>query len=178
MSSMKRQKDRTLKDELPSLVGAQYATGEDWRNNSRKNKEMGPKQKQCPVVDMTGAKSNVFCFKKTVLHRNLECYSMNQGTLEVIKQEVRVIINILGISELKWTGTSKFNSEDHYIYYYGQESLRRNGVALIVNKRVQSAVLGCNLRNNKVISGHFQGKPFTITVIQVYAQTLMLKKLT
>ena len=139
MSSMKRQKDRTLKDELPSLVGAQYATVEDWRNNSRKNKEMGPKQKQCPVVDMTGAKSNVFCFKKTVLHRNLECYSMNQGTLEVIKQEVRVIINILGISELKWTG---IYLSDHYIYYCGQESLRGNGVAIIVNKRVQNAVLG------------------------------------
>ena len=103
---------------------------------------------------------------------------MNQGKLEVVKQDMaRVNINILGMSELKWTGMGKFNSEDHHIYYYGQESLRRNGVALIVNKRVQSAVLGCNLRNDKVISGHFQGNPFTITVIQVYAQRLMLKKL-
>ena len=80
-------------------------------------------------------------------------------------------ISILGISELKWTGMGKFNSDDHYIYYCGQESLRRNGVALIVNKRVQTAVLGCNLKNNRMISVHFQGKPFNITVIQVYAPT-------
>ena len=83
----------------------------------------------------------------------------------------RVNINILGISELKWTGMGKFNSDDHYIYYCGQESLRRNGVALIVNKRVQNAVLGCNLKNDRMISVHFQGKPFNITVIQVYAPT-------
>ena len=99
---------------------------------------------------------------------------MNQGKLEGVKQEVaRVNINILGISELKWTGMGEFNSDDHYIYYCGQESLRRNGVAIIVNKRVQNAVvLGCNLKNNRIISVHFQGKPFSITVIQV-----MLKKL-
>ena len=103
---------------------------------------------------------------------------MNQGKLEVVKQEMaRVNINILGISELKWNRMRKFNSEDHYIYYYQQESLRRNGVALIVNKRVQSAVLGCNLKSDKVISVYFQGKPFNITVIQVYVQPLMLKKL-
>ena len=103
---------------------------------------------------------------------------MNQGKLEVVKQEMaRVNINITRISELKWTGMGKFNSEDHYIYYCGQESLRRNGVALIVNKRVQSAVLGCNLKSDKVISVYFQGKPFNITVIQVYVQPLMLKKL-
>ena len=80
-------------------------------------------------------------------------------------------IDILGISELKWTGMGKFNSDDHYIYYCGQESLKRNGVAIIVNKRVQNAVLGCSLKNNRMISVHFQGKPFTITVIQVYALT-------
>ena len=103
---------------------------------------------------------------------------MNQGKLEVVKQDMaRVNINILGISELKWTGTGTFNSEDHYIYYYGQESLIRNGVSLIVKKSVQSAVLGCNLKSDKVISVYFQGKPFNITVIQVYAQPLMLKKL-
>ena len=98
---------------------------------------------------------------------------MNQGKLEGVKQEVaRVNINILGISELKWTGMGEFNSDDHYIYYCGQESLRRNGVAIIVNKRVQNAVvLGCNLKNNRIISVHFQGKPFNITVIQVYAPT-------
>ena len=81
----------------------------------------------------------------------------------------RVNINILGIRELKWTGMGEFNSDDHYIYYCGQESLRRNGVAIIVNKRVQNAVLGCNLKNNRMISVHFQDKPFNITVIQVYA---------
>ena len=86
---------------------------------------------------------------------------MNQGKLEVVKQKMaRVNINILGISELKWTGMGKFNSEDHYIYYCGQESLRRNGVALIVNKKVQNAVFECNLKNDRMISVHFQGKPF------------------
>ena len=97
---------------------------------------------------------------------------MNQGKVEVVKQEMaRVNINILGIRELKWTGMGGFNSDDHYIYYCGQESLRRNGVALAVSKRVQNAVLGCNLKNNRMISVHFQGKPFNITVIQVYALT-------
>ena len=83
----------------------------------------------------------------------------------------RVNVNILGVSELKWTGMGEFNSDDHYIYYCGQESLRRNGAAIMVNKRVQNAVLGCNLKNNRMISVHFQGKPFNITVIQVYAST-------
>ena len=97
---------------------------------------------------------------------------MNQGKLEVVKQEmVRVNINILGISKLKWTVMGEFNSDDHYIYYCGQESLRRNGVAQIVNKRVQNAKLGCNLKNDRMISVCFQGNPFSITVIQVYAPT-------
>ena len=97
---------------------------------------------------------------------------MNQGKLEVVKQEMaRVNINILGISELKWTEIGEFNSDDHYTYYCRQEFLRRNGVALIVNKRVQKVVLGCNLKNNRMISIYFQGKPFNITVIQVYAPT-------
>ena len=97
---------------------------------------------------------------------------MNQGKLKVVKQEMaRVNVNILGISELKWTGMGEFNSDDHYIYYCGQESLRRNGVAIIVNKRVRNAVLGCNLKNDRMISVCFQGKPFNITVIQVYAPT-------
>ena len=91
---------------------------------------------------------------------------MNQGNLKVVKQEkARVNIDILGISELKWTGMGGFNSDDHYIYYCGQDSLRRNGVALIVNKRVQNAILGCNLKNYRMISVHFQGKPLNITVI-------------
>ena len=97
---------------------------------------------------------------------------MNQGKLEVVKQEMtRVNFDILEISELKWTGIGEFNSDDHYIYYCGQESLRRNGVAIIVNKRVQNAVLGCNLKNDRMISVRFQGKPFNITVIQVYVPT-------
>jgi len=97
---------------------------------------------------------------------------MNQGKLEVVKQEMaRVNVDILGISELKWTGMGEFNSDDHYIYYCGQESLRRNGVAIMVNKRVRNAVLGCNLKNDRMISVRFQGKPFNITVIQVYAPT-------
>ena len=90
----------------------------------------------------------------------------------MIKQEMaRVDVDILGISEIKWTGTDEFNSNDHYIYYCGQESLRRNGVALIVNKRVRNAVLGCNLKNDRMISVHLQGKSFIITVIQVYVAT-------
>ena len=97
---------------------------------------------------------------------------MKQGKLEVVKKEMaRVNIDILGISELKWTGMGEFNSDDHYISYCGQESLRWNGVALIVNKRVWNAVLGCNLKNDRMISVHFQGKSFNITIIQVYAST-------
>ena len=97
---------------------------------------------------------------------------MNQGKLEVVKQEMaRVNVDILGISELKWTGMGEFNSDNHFIYYCRQESLRRNRVAIIVNKRSRNAVLGCNLKNNRMISVHFQGKPFNITVIQVYVPT-------
>ena len=97
---------------------------------------------------------------------------MNQGKLEVVIQEMaRVMVNILGISELRWTGMGEFNSDDHYIYYCGQKSLRRNGVAIMVNNRVRNAVLGCNLKNDRMISVCFHGKPFSITVIQVYAPT-------
>ena len=97
---------------------------------------------------------------------------MNQGKLEVVKQKMtRVNINILRISDLKWTGMGEFNSDDQYIYYSRQESLRRNGVAIMVNKKVRNAVLGCNLKNNRMISVRFQGKPFNTTVIQVYAPT-------
>ena len=98
---------------------------------------------------------------------------MNQGKLEVVKEEMaRVNVDILGISELKWTGMGEFNSDDHYIYYCGQESLRRNGLAITVNKRVQNAVLGCNLKNDRIISVCFQGKPFNIMVIQAYTPTI------
>ena len=97
---------------------------------------------------------------------------MNQGKLEVVKQEMaRVNIDILGISKLKWTGMGEFNSDDHYIYYCRQESLRRNAVVIMVKKRVRNAVLGYNLKNDRMISVHFQGKPFNIAVIQVYPLT-------
>ena len=140
MNSMKRQKDRTLKDELPRSVGAQYATGAQWRNNSGKNEEREPKQKQNPVVDVTGGRSRVQCFKEPYCMGTWNVRSMDQDKLEGVKQEMaRVNIDILGISELKWTGMldmGEFNSDDHFIYYCGQESLRRNGVAIIANKRV------------------------------------------
>ena len=130
------------------------------------------KQKQHPVVDVTGDRSKVRGCKDQYCIGTWNLKSMNQGKLEVVKQEMaRVNIDILGISELKWTGMGEFNSDDHYIYYFGQESLRRNGVAIIVNRTVQNAVLGCNLKSNRMISVHFQGKPFNIMVIQVYAQT-------
>ena len=97
---------------------------------------------------------------------------MNQGKLEVLKQEMaRVSVHILGIPELKWTGMGEFNSDDHYIYYCGQESLRRNGAAIMVNRKVQNAVLGCNLKNDRMISVRFQGKPFNIMVFHVYTPT-------
>ena len=109
MNSMKRQKDRTLKDELPRLVGAQYATGDQWRNDSRKNEGMKPKQKQHPVVDGTGDRSKVRCCKEQYCIGTWNVRSMNQGKLEVVKQEMaRMNINILGISELKWTGMGEF----------------------------------------------------------------------
>ena len=115
---------------------------------------MEPKQKQYPVVDVTGDISKV----------------INQGKLEVVKQEMaRVNVDVLGISKLKWTGMGEFNSDDHYMYYCGQESLRKNGVAMMVNKTVRNEVLGCNLKDNRMISVHFQGKRFNIMVIQVYA---------
>ena len=121
---------------LPGSVDPQYATGDQWRNNSRKNKGMEPKQKQYPVADMTGNTSKVLRCKEQYCIGTWNVRSMNQGKLEVVKQEMsRVNIDILRISKLKWTGMGEFNSDDHYIYYCGQESLRRNGVAM-VNKRV------------------------------------------
>ena len=137
MNSMKRQNDRILKKELPRSVGAQYATGDQWRTNSRKNEEMEPKQKQHPVVDMTGDRSKIRCYKQQYCIGTWNVRSMNQGKLEVVKQEMtRVNVDILGISELKWTGMGEFNSDNHYFYYCRQGSLRRNGVAIMVNKRI------------------------------------------
>ena len=133
---------------------------------------MKPKQKQHPVADVTGDGSKVQCCKEQYCIATWNARSMNQGKLKVVKQEMaRVNIDILGISKLKWTGMGEFNSDDHYIHYCGQESLRRNGVAIIVNKRVRNVVLGCNLKNDRMISVRFQGKPFNITLIQVYAPT-------
>ena len=135
MTSMKRQKDRTLKDELPRSVGVQYATGDQWRNNSRKNEVMEPKQKQHPGVDVTGDGSKVWCCKEQYCIGTWNVMSLNQGKLEVGRQEMaKVNIIILGISEIKWSGMGEFHSDDHYIYYCGQESLRINGVAIMVNK--------------------------------------------
>ena len=133
------------------MVGAQYATGDQWRNNSRKNEGIEPKQKQHPVVDGTrnggGDRSKVTCCKEQYCIGTWNVRSMNQGKLEVVKQEMaRANVDLLGISELRWTGMGEFNSDDNYIYYCGQESLRRNAVAIMVNKRVRNAVLGCNLK--------------------------------
>ena len=136
-NSMKRQNDRILKEELHRSVGAQYATGDQWRNNSRKNEEMEPKQKQHPAVDVTGDRSKVGFCKEQYCIGTWKVRSMNQGKLDLVKQEMaRVNVDILGISKLKWTAMSEFNSDDHYIYYCGQESLRRNGIAIRVNRRV------------------------------------------
>ena len=137
MNSMKGKDDMTLKDELPRSVGTQYASGDQWINNSRKNKEVEPKQKQHPIVDVTDDGGKVRCCKGQYCIGTWNVRSMHQGKLEVVKQEMaRVNIDILGINELKWTGMGEFNTDDHYIYYCGQESLRRNGVALIVNQRL------------------------------------------
>ena len=135
---------------------------------------MEPKQKQHPVVDGIGDRHKVRCCKEQYCIGTWNVRSITQGKLEVVKQEMaRVNVDVLGIGKLKWTGMGEFSSDDHYIFYCGQESLRRNGVAIMVNKRVQNAVLGCNLKNDRMISVRFQGKPFNITVIK---QTSPLKK--
>ena len=142
---------KTLKNELPRWVVAQYVTSDQWRNNSRKNGEMEPKQKH-PVVNVTGDGSQVRCCKEQYCIGTWNVRSMNQTKLEVLKQEMaRVNINILGISKLKWTGMGEFNSDDLYIYCCGQESLRRNGIAIIANKRVWNAVLVCSLKKERNI---------------------------
>ena len=123
-------------------------------------------------MNVTGDGSKVRCCQEQYCIGTWNVRPMNQGKLEVVKQEMaRMNVDILGISKLKWTGMGEFNSDDHYIYYCGHESLRRNRVAISVNKRVQNAVLGCNLKNNRMISVRFQGKPFNIMVIQAYAPT-------
>ena len=137
MNSIKRQNDRIAKYELPRSLGSQYATGGQWTNNFRKNEGMEPKQKQYPVVAVTGDRSKIQCCKEQYCIGTWNVRSRNQGKLEVVRQEMaRVNVDILGISKLKWTGMGEFNSDDHYIYYCGQESLRRNEIAIMVNKRV------------------------------------------
>ena len=133
MNSVKRQEDMTLKGEL----SAQYSTGEEWRNDSRKNEEMEQKQKQGLPAYVTGDATRVQCCKEQYCIGTWNVRSVNQGKLEVVKQGMaRVNVGILRISELKWTGMGEFNADDHFIYSYGQESLRKNGVAIMVNKRV------------------------------------------
>ena len=145
----------TPEDEPSRSEGAQYATGEEWRaitNSSRKNEAAGPKWKQPLVVDVSGGESKVQCCEEQYCIGSWNVRFMNQGKLDVVKQEMpRLNISILGIIELKWTGMGGFNLNNHYIYYCGQESLGRNGVAPTVNKRVQIAVLGCNLKNDRMI---------------------------
>ena len=154
MNSIKRQNDRILKEELPRSVGAQYATGDQWRNNSRKNEGMKPKQKQYPVVDATGDRSKVRCCKEQYCIGTWNVRSMNQGKLEVVKQETaRVNVDVLEISKLKWIGMGEFNSDDHYIYYCGQEFLRRNGVAIMVKKSLKcSTCMQSQKRQNDLCS--------------------------
>ena len=124
----------------------------------------GWSQSKNNTVDVTGDKSKVRCCKEQYCIGTWNVRSMNQGKLEGVKQEMaRVNVDMLAISKLKWTGMGKFNSDDHYIYYCGQESLRRNGVAIMVNKRVRNVVLGCNLKNDGMISVRLQGKPFNIS---------------
>ena len=124
------------------MVDAQYAAGAQWKNNSKNNEEREPKRKQHLTVDVTGDRNKVRCSQEQYCPGTWNARSVNQGKLEVVKQEMaRVNINILGISKLKWTGMGEFNPDDRYIYYYGQESLRRNAVAIIVNKIVQNTAI-------------------------------------
>ncbi|KAF7241940.1 Solute carrier family 35 member F5 [Varanus komodoensis] len=175
MDSTERQKDMTPEDEPLRLEGVQYATGEEQRastSSARKNEVTESKPKGHSVADVSGGERRVRCCKDLYSIGTWNVRSMNQGKLDVVKQEMtRLNIDILGISELKWTGMGEFNSEYHQIYYCRQESLRRNGVAFIVNKRVGKAVLGYNLQNDRMISVRIEGKPFSITAVQFYAPT-------
>ena len=171
----------TPQDEPSRLQGAQYAPAEEQRtvtNSFRKNEVVRPKQKWNSVVNVSGGENKVWLCKEQYCIRIWNLRFMNQGKSDVVQQEMaKVNIDILGISELKWTRMGEFNSDDHYIYYCGQESLGRNGVALVVNWRVQNTVLGYSLKKDRIILVHFQGKPFNITVIQVIPLPLMLKEL-
>ena len=153
MYGMKRQKYGTLKDELPRSVGAQYATGDQWRNNSRKNEETEPKQKQHPVVDVTGDRSKVRCCKEQYCLGTWNVRSMNQGKLEAVKQEMaRVNVDILRISELEWTGIGEFNSEDHYIYHCGKECLKKKRSSHYSQQKRPKCSTCMQSQNNRMIS--------------------------
>ena len=159
--------DMALTDEPPRLVGALLEKRGEITSGRMKRQSQSKNNAQLWTWRWWEWSP---CCKEQYCTGTWNVRSMSQGKLEVFKQEkARVNINILGISVLKWTGMGEYNSDDHYIYYCGQQSLRRNGVAIMVNKRVWNAVLGCNLKNYRMISIRFQGKPFNITVIQVYA---------
>ena len=162
----------------PRVEGIQYANREEQRattNSSRKNKVVGSKQKWHSVMDVSGGESKVRCCQEQYYIGTWNVRSMNQSKVDMVKQEMERV-NILGINELKWMGMGEFNSDDHYINYCGQYSLRRNGVALKVNKTVWNAVRGYNLKNDRMISVGFQGKPFNNRVIQIYAPTTDVKE--
>ena len=147
MNSMRRQNDRILKEELPRSVGAQYATGDQWRITPERMKKCSQSKSNSQLWMWLVMEVKLQCSKEHYCIGTWKVRSMNQGKLEVIKQETaRVNSDILGVSELKQTGMGEFNSDDHYIYYCRQESLRRNGVAFIINKRVWNALLACNLK--------------------------------
>ena len=176
MNCPKRQKDVTLKDKSPTMKVSTLLLGKSGRQLPEIMKPLGQRGNNaqlwmCPVMKA------IQCCKEQYCIGTWNIRPMNQGKLDMVRQEmIRINTDILGISELKWTGKGKFNSDDHYIYYCGQESLRKNGVAFIINKRVQNAILGCNLKNDRMILVHFQGKSFNITIIQIYAPTTNAKE--
>ena len=154
----KGKKIRTLKDELSGSVGAQHATGDQWRNNSRKTEEIEPKQHHHPVVDVMGDGSKSDAIKSNIASEPVILGPWIKANWKWSNRRwYQVNTDILGIIELKWTGMGEFNSNDRYIYYCGQEVLRRNGIAIIVNKKFSNVVLGCSLKNKRMISLHFQG---------------------
>ena len=168
------------KDESPQAWRCpvcHWGGAEENYQEPRVNEAAGPKRIRCSAVVVSGNKSKIRCCKEQYCLGTWNVRSLNQGKLDVVKQEmVRININVLGISKLKWVGMGEFNSDGHCIYYCGQKYHRRNGVTLIINQRVQNTVLGCNLKNDRMISLHFQGKPFNITVIQVCAPTTNVKE--
>ena len=171
--SMKRQNDMTLENEAPRLEGVHYPTGEEWRaitNSSRKNEAAGPKWKWHTVVDISGGESKVWYSEEQYCILTWNVRSTVRVNWIVVKQEMaKQNTDISGISKLKWTGMGEFNSDDHYTHYCEQKYLRRNRIALTVNKWIWNTVLGCNLKNDRMILVHFQGKLSNFTVIQVYA---------